>query len=99
MVHVRLYTLCILLPNKSFSRSKKVNSNMEQLSPTGMLKILSHYNYTGFVCWLGITLDPLREEPTVPDPLQQLLEQMSDDGLFIPQSSITIQNVVGEGKK
>ena len=24
---------------------------------------------------------------------------MSDDGLFIPQSSITIQNVVGEGKK
>ena len=55
--------------------------------------------HSGFVCLLGISLEP-KEDLLVPmpDPLLELSQKVSDDGLFIPQSSITIQNVVGEGK-
>ena len=37
-------------------------------------------------------------EPDMPDPVMKLSRQMSDEGLFVPQSSITIQNVIGEGE-
>ena len=37
-------------------------------------------------------------KPAVPDPLVELSLEMSEDGLFVPQSSITIQNIIGEGK-
>ena len=35
---------------------------------------------------------------TMLDPVVKLSQQMSDEGLFVPQSSITIQNVIGEGQ-
>ena len=37
-------------------------------------------------------------EPDMPDPVMKLSQQMPDEGLFVPQSSITIQNVIGEGE-
>ena len=42
-----------------------------------------------------------REIPNVlqkDDELVELSQKMSEDGLFVPQSSITIHIVVGEGK-
>ena len=60
-----------------------------------------HINFfhSGFVYLLGITLEPKEDPPIpMPDSLLELSQKVSDDGLFIPQSSITIQNVVGEGK-
>ena len=31
------------------------------------------------------------------DVLEELVQEMSTNGLFVPDTSITIQNVVGEG--
>ncbi|CAI8021671.1 Putative insulin-like peptide receptor, partial [Geodia barretti] len=42
--------------------------------------------------------EPDMSEPDMPDPVMKLSRQMSDEGLFVPQSSITIQNVIGEGQ-
>ena len=33
------------------------------------------------------------------DVLEELVQEMSSDGLFVPDTSIIIQNVVGEGIK
>ena len=40
----------------------------------------------------------LSKDHDVSDVLTELMKEMSGDGLFIPETCITIRNVVGEGK-
>ena len=39
-----------------------------------------------------------REEQNLPSALLGLIKELSDDGLYIPESSITLRSIVGKGK-
>ena len=40
----------------------------------------------------------LKQDSGVPDVLSELMQEMSGDGLFVPETSITIRSIVGEGE-
>ena len=82
----------------------KKRRNLKHISSTGKTTHPQLFCYT--LCFhlpaLDISIELRREpdvsEPDMPDPVVKLSRQMSDEGLFVPQSSITIQNVIGEGE-
>ena len=39
-----------------------------------------------------------RKEQNLPSALLDLIKELSDDGLYIPESSITLRSIVGKGK-
>ena len=39
-----------------------------------------------------------RKDQNLPSALLDLIKEMSDDGLYIPESSITLRSIVGKGE-